>query len=47
MCSRILRNSLKDEFRAAAIKRGELGLKKAKWAEGKQTSSFSIYSMSH
>lgn len=36
MCSRLLRNSLKDEFRAAAIKRGEVGLKKARWVNGKQ-----------
>lgn len=36
MCSRILRHSLKEPHRAAAIKRGEQGLKFAKWSEGKQ-----------
>lgn len=36
LCSRLLRNSLKDEFRSTAIKRGEVGLKKAKWVNGKQ-----------
>lgn len=36
MCSRIVRHALKDEFRAAAIKRSEVGLKKARWSNGKQ-----------
>lgn len=36
MCSRIVRHSLKEEFKAAAIKRGEVGLKKASWEKGKQ-----------
>lgn len=35
-CSRIVRHSLKEPHRSAAIKRGEQGLKYAKWANGKQ-----------
>jgi hypothetical protein len=37
LCSRIVRASLKPEFKAAAMKRAELGLKFAKWSEGKQS----------
>lgn len=37
LCSRVVRHSLKEEFRAAAIKRGEQGLKYGTWSEGKQT----------
>ena len=36
LCSRIVRASLKPEYKAAAMKRGELGLKFAKLTEGKQ-----------
>lgn len=36
MCSRVVRHSLKEPHRALAIKRGEQGLKFAKWNEGKQ-----------
>lgn len=36
MCSRIVRHSLKEPHRALAIKRGEQGLKAARWAQGKQ-----------
>lgn len=36
LCSRIVRYSLKEPLRAVAIKRGELGLKSAKWTSGKQ-----------
>ena len=37
LCSRIVRASLKAEFKAAAMKRAEQGLKFAKWSEGKQS----------
>ena len=37
LCSRVVRHSLKEEFRAAAIKRGEQGLKYGSWTNGKQT----------
>lgn len=37
LCSRIVRASLKPEFKAAAMKRAEMGLKFAKWSGGKQT----------
>lgn len=36
LCSRIVRASLKEEFRAAAAKRAEHGLKFALWSNGKQ-----------
>jgi hypothetical protein len=36
LCSRVVRHSLKEEFRAAAIKRGEQGLKYGAWSNGKQ-----------
>lgn len=36
VCARVLRATLKDEFRASAIKRAETGLKAAVWKEGKQ-----------
>lgn len=39
LCSRIVRSCLKEEFKAAAVKRGEEGLKFAKWSEGKQGES--------
>lgn len=37
LCSRIVRASLKPEFKAAAMKRAEEGLKFAKWSGGKQS----------
>ena len=37
LCSRIVRASLKSEFKAAAMKRAEQGLKFSKWSEGKQS----------
>lgn len=36
MCSRVVRSCLKEPYRAAAIKRGEQGLKFSRWSEGKQ-----------
>lgn len=36
LCSRIVRASLKEEFRAAAAKRAEHGLKFSMWSQGKQ-----------
>jgi len=45
LCSRIVRHSLKEEFRAAAIKRGEQGLKYGIWNNGKQTGT-RIYGLS-
>ena len=36
MCSRVVRYALKEPHRSVAIKRGEQGLKSAKWSDGKQ-----------
>ncbi|KAI8976864.1 mitochondrial ATP synthase epsilon chain-domain-containing protein [Pilobolus umbonatus] len=36
ICARAVRNSLKDEFRAAALRRNNNGLKFAKWESGVQ-----------
>lgn len=36
MCSKLVRYSLKEPHRSIAIKRGEQGLKSARWSEGKQ-----------
>ncbi|KAI8975442.1 mitochondrial ATP synthase epsilon chain-domain-containing protein [Mycotypha africana] len=36
ICARAVRNSLKDEFRAAAARRSQNGLKYAKWENGVQ-----------
>jgi F-type H+-transporting ATPase subunit epsilon len=42
-CSQALRFSMKDQFRAAALRRNENGLKVAKWDAGKQLDSSRFY----
>jgi ATP synthase epsilon subunit len=39
----VLRATLRDEFRAAAIKRAETGLRVATWKNGKQGEYSTVY----